>query len=100
MSHSRLVKLGPPGLDQRLRLHVGAALRVLIGRLNPDYLKSVELLDESQDFLELRLGFGNLQGATQELQGGLALDVLLGWTQGLVRIQQSLRLRKKRVKSG
>lgn len=67
-------------------------------RLNQDDLETVELLDEGQYFPQLSLALGNLHGAVQQLQGILALDVLLSGTQFLVRIEQSLRLTEGKKK--
>ena len=52
------------------------------------HLGPVEVLDEDQRVLELRLALGDLQRPPQQLQGGLSLEVPLGGAQGLVRVQQ------------
>lgn len=79
------VELRPAALHQRLRLH--PAVLLLVTRLHQHNPESVELLDESQGFLELRLALGYLQRAVQQLHRVLPLDVPLSRAQGLVRIK-------------
>lgn len=86
VSGCRFVELWPAALHQRLRrLH--PAVLLLVTGLHQDNPDSVELLDESQGFLELRLALGYLQRAVQQLHRVLPLDVPLSRAQGLVRIK-------------
>lgn len=85
VSRCWFVELWPAALHQRLRLH--PAILLLVTGLHQDNPDSVELLDESQGFLDLRLTLGYLQRAVQQLHCVLPLDVPLSRTQGLVRIK-------------
>lgn len=97
VSRCWFVELWPAALHQRLRLH--PALLLLVTGLHQDNLETVELLNESQGFLELALALGYLQRAVQQLHRALPLDVPLSRAQGLVRIEQrhghGLRTEKK-----